>query len=81
VLDHPVVILVEESEYLPEVLGLLLQELVEDIEFSPLDLLVVVKVVGLEKDLLDFLLVEVFKVLGVGCLFDIASTFLYHTED
>ena len=40
-LDDPVVVLVEESEDLPQVLGLLLEEVVEDVEFGPLDFLVV----------------------------------------
>ena len=80
-LNHPVVVLVEESEDLAEVLWLLLHQGVEDIVFSPLDLLVVIKIIGLKKFLLDLGFVEVLKVFWVGCSLDVSSAFLDHFKD
>ena len=53
-LDDPVVVLVEEPEDLPEIFGLFLQQVVEDVVLSPLDLLIIVKIISLEKLLLYF---------------------------
>ena len=74
-------VLVEESEDLAQVLGLLLHQSVEDIVFSPFDLLVIIQIIGLKKFLLDLGFVEVLKVFWVGCSFDVASTFLDHFKD
>lgn len=81
VLDDPVVVLVEESEDLPQVLGLLLEEVIEDVEFGPLDFVVVVKVVGLKEFLLEFCLVEIFEVVGIGSLFDVPCALFDHLEN
>ena len=59
VLNFPVVVLIEKSEDLSDVLGLFLQKLVEDVEFSPFNLLIVVKIIGLQEYFLDFLPVQV----------------------
>lgn len=80
-LDLPVVILIEEPEDLPEVLGLLLEELVEDVELSPLDLVIIVEVIGLKQLLLDLLLVEVLQVFWVGGGVDLSNTLLHHLQD
>lgn len=80
-LDLPVVVLIEEPEDLPEVLGLLLEELVEDVELSPLDLVIIVEVIGLKQLLLDLLLVEVLQVFWVGGGFDVSNTLLHHLQD
>lgn len=66
VLDLPVVVLVKESEDLPEVLGLLLQELIEDVELCPLDLVVVVQVISFKESLFDFFTIEVLEVVWIG---------------
>lgn len=81
VLDLPVVILVEEPEDLPEVLGLLLEELVEDVELGPLDLVIIVEVVGLEQLLLDLLAVEVLEVFWVDGGLDVSDALLHHLQD
>jgi hypothetical protein len=81
VLDLPVVILIEESEDLPEVLGLLLQELVEDVVLRPLDLVVVVQVVRLQQGLLNLLPVQVLYVVGVGRTLNVSNAFLNHLQD
>ena len=80
-LDLPVVILVEEPEDLPEVLGLLLEELVEDVELSPLDLVIIVEVIGLKQLLLHLLTVEVLEVLGVDGGLDVSNALLHHLQD
>ena len=79
-LDDPVVVLVEEPEDLPEVFGLLLQQVVEDIELSPLDFLVIVKIISTQKLLLDLSLVQVLEVVGVGGVLDVSGAFLDHLE-
>ena len=81
VFDHPVMVLIEKSEDLSQVFGLLLQEMVEDVELSPFYFFVIVKIISLKQLLLEFCLVEVFKVVWVGSLFDIASTFFNHFEN
>lgn len=81
VLDDPVVVLVKESEDLSQILRLLLEEVVEDVEFGPLDFIVVVKVVGLKKFLLEFCLVEIFEVVWVGGLFDVPCALFNHFEN
>ena len=81
VLDLPVVVLIEEPENLTKVLGLLLQQLAEDVELRPLDLVVLVQIEGLQKFLLDLLAVEVLEVFGVGGGVDVASALLDHLED
>lgn len=78
--DDPVVVFVEESEDLSEVLGLLLHQLVEDVELGPLDGLVVVEIVSSQQGFLDFDLVEVLDVLRVGGLLDVAGAFLDHLD-
>lgn len=80
-LDLPVVVLIEEPEDLPEVLGLLLEELVEDVELSPLDLVIIVQVVGLQQLLLDLLAVQVLEVLWVDGSFDVPNALLHHLQD
>ena len=45
--DNPVVVLIEESENLSEVFAGFLEEVVEDVVFSPFNALVVVKVICL----------------------------------
>ncbi len=67
--NFPIVVLIEESEDLPEVLGLLLAlevDLVEDVVFSPFYLVVVVQIISLQKLSLNFLSVQIFQMLGVG---------------
>lgn len=80
VFNFPVVIFIEESEYLSKVLGLFFEELVKDVEFSPFDFLIVVEVVGFEKFLFDFLFVEVLQVFGVSCGFDVSCAFFDHLD-
>ena len=81
VLDLPVVVLIEEPEDLPEVLGLLLEELVEDVELGPLDLVIIVEVVGLQQLLLHLLAVQALQVLGVGRSLDVSHALLHHLQD
>ena len=80
-LNDPVVIFVEESEDRSQVLGLLFEEMVEDVVFSPFDFLVTVQVVGFKQFFLDFGLLEIFEVLRIGGSLDVAGTFLNHLED
>lgn len=80
VLDLPVVVLIEEPEDLPEVLGLLLEELVEDVELCPLDLVVVIEVIGFQKSFLHLFTVEVLEVIGVGGLLDVTHALLHHFQ-
>lgn len=79
--DLPVVVLVEESEDLSEVLRLLLEELVEDVEFSPSDLVIVVQIISLQQLLFDFLAVQVLQVIGVDDSVDVANALLDHLQD
>ena len=74
-------VLIEEPEDLPEVLGLLLEELVEDVELGPLDLVIIVEVVGLQQLLLHLLAVQVLQVLGVGRSLDVSHALLHHLQD
>lgn len=79
--DFPVVIFVEESEDLSEVLRLFLEQLVENVEFSPFDFVILVKVIGFQKNSLELRLLEAFQVLGVGRSFNVTSAFLHHLQD
>lgn len=79
-LNDPVVIFVEESEDLSEVFGLFGQQLVEDIVLSPLDLLIVIKIIGFKELLLDLNFVQVLEMFGIGGLFDVSSALLNHLE-
>lgn len=81
VFDLPVVVLIEKPEDLSQVFGLLLEELGEDVELGPLDLIIFVQIEGLEKFLLDLLAVEVLEVLGVSGGLDISSAFLHHFQN
>lgn len=81
VFDSPVVVLVEESENLSQVLGLLLKELVENVEFSPLDLIIIVQIVCLQKFLFNLSFVEVLKMFGVDGSLDLSFAFLNHFKD
>jgi hypothetical protein len=81
VLDFPVVVLVEESEDEAEVLGLFLHEVIEDVELSPLDLLVVVQVIGFQKFTFELCLLKVLQVFGVGSGLNISGTLFNHLED
>lgn len=81
VLNLPVVILIKEPENLPQVLRLLLQQLAEDVELSPLDLVILVQIKGLQKLLLDLLTVEVLEVVGVSGGVDVSGALLNHLED
>lgn len=63
--NDPVVVLIEESEYLSQVLRLFFLELVEDIVLCPFDLLIIIKVISFKKFLLKFDFVELFKVFRV----------------
>lgn len=81
VFDFPVMVFVEESEDLPEVLRLLFQELVENVEFSPFDFLVVVQIIGFQELLLQLGLLEVLEVFGVAGSLNVARAFLDHLED
>ena len=56
--DDPVVVLIEESEDLSEVLRLFFHLLIEDIVFSPLNFAVLIQVVSSKEFSLDFCLVE-----------------------
>ena len=78
VLDFPVVVFVEKPEDSCKVLGLLLEEMVENVEFCPLNLLVVVQVVGLQEFFFDLAFLEVLEVLGVGGSLDVSNAFLHH---
>lgn len=79
-LNLPVVILIKEPENLTEVLRLLLEQLAEDVELSPLDLVILVQIKGLEQFLLDLLTVQVLEVVGVGGGLDVSSTLLHHLQ-
>ena len=79
-LDFPVVVLIEETEDLSEILRLLLKELVEDVVFSPSDLVIVVQIISLEELLLDLFLVQVLKVVRISGSFDVANTLLHHLQ-
>jgi len=57
-LDDPIVVLVEESKDLSEVLWLLFHFLIEDIILSPLNLIVLIQVVGFKKFSLKLNLIE-----------------------
>lgn len=78
VLDFPVVVFVEKPEDSSKVLGLLLEEMVENVEFCPLNLLVVVQVVGLQEFFFDLAFLEVLEVLGIGGSLDVSNAFLHH---
>ena len=80
-LDLPVVVLIEKPENLSQVLGLLLEELREDVELGPLDLIILVQIESLKKLLLDLLTVEVLEVLRVSRTLDISSAFLHHFQN
>ena len=64
-LNYPVVVFVEESEDLSQVLWLFLQELIEDIILGPFYFLVIIKIISFKKLLFKFDFVELFQVLGV----------------
>jgi hypothetical protein len=81
VLDDPVVVLIEEAEDLSQVLGLLLEELVEYVVLRPFDLVVVVQIVGFQQFFLDLSSVEVLQVLGLARSFDIASALFHHFQN
>ena len=57
-LDDPIVVLVEESKDLSEVLWLLFHFLIEDIILSPLNLFVLIQVVGFKQFSLKLNLIE-----------------------
>ncbi len=83
-LDFPIVVLVEKVEDFSKVLGLFLAlevDLVEDVELSPFDLVIVVEIVGLQKFSLDFLSVEVLQVVGVGSSLNASLASLDHSHD
>jgi len=80
VLDHPVVVLVEETENGSKVLRLLLHEVVEDIVLSPLDFFVAIKIIGLQKFLFDLSSVEILQMFGIGSSLDVSCTFFHHLE-
>lgn len=79
-LDHPVVVLVEETENGSEVLRLLLHEVVKDVVLSPLDLFIAIKIIGLQKFLFDLSFVKVLQMIGIGSSLDVSCTFFYHLE-
>ncbi len=79
--DFPVVVLVEEAEDLSEVLGLVLEELSGDVEFSPFDFVVIVEIEGFKEFLLDFFTIEVLEVVGVGGSFNVSDALLDHVEN
>lgn len=81
VLDFPIMVFVEESEDLSEILRLLLEQLIEDVEFRPFDLLIVVQIIGLQKLSFELSFLETLEVLRVGSSFKVASTFLNHLQD
>jgi len=76
--DSPVMVLVEESEDLSQVLGLLLKELIENVEFSPFNLIIIIQIVGFQKFLLNLSFVEILKVLWVDSSFDLSLAFFNH---
>lgn len=78
--DDPIVVFVEETENGSEVLGLLLQKLVEDVELGPHNFFVTVKIISLKELFFDFCLVEVLQMFGVGGSLDVSCTFLDHLE-
>lgn len=80
-LDLPIVILIEEPENLPQVLRLLLEQLAEDVELGPLDLIILVQIKGLQKFFFDLLAVEALEVVGVGGGVDVSGALLNHLED
>ena len=82
--NFPIVVLIEESEDLPEVLGLLLAlevDLVEDVVFSPFYLVVVVQIISLQKLSLNFLPVQIFQMLGVGGSVNASLASLNHSHN
>jgi hypothetical protein len=80
-LDLPVVVLIEKPENLSQVFGLLLEELREDVELGPLDLIILVQIESLKKLLLDLLTVEVLQVLRVSGTLDISGALLHHLQN
>lgn len=81
VLNSPIVVLVKESEDLSEIFGLFLKELIEDVEFSPFDFLIVVEIISLQKFSLQLSSFESLKVIRVRSSFEIASALLNHFQD
>lgn len=74
-------IFIKKSENLSEVLRLFLEELVEDVKLRPFDLIIIVKVIGLQKDLFDLFAIQILEILWVDYFVDISCTFLDHLED
>ena len=77
-LNHPIVALIEKAEDFSQLTVGLAEELVKDIELCPLNLVVIVKVICLQKLLLDLIAAEFAQVIGVGGLVDILNTALDH---
>ena len=79
--NDPVVVLVNKSEDLSQVLRLFFKQSVENVVLSPLDIVVIVQVISIKKNLLKLSFLQIFEMIRVGSLFDISGTFFHHLKN
>jgi len=84
VFNSPVVIFVKESENLSEIFGLLLSlemDMVENVEFSPSDFVIIVQIIGLQKLFFNLFSVKIFQVIRVGSSINVSLASFDHAHN